>query len=68
MAKKTPNQPKLDFEKLIHAGEHPAGFTSQTVNGTAHYKGGGWNKQWNWDEGAPQVEQKGAWNGNRTGE
>ena len=35
---------KLDFEKLIAKGENPNGFTAQTANGTAHWKGTGWNK------------------------
>ena len=30
---------KLDFEKLIAKGENPNGFTAQTANGTAHWKG-----------------------------
>lgn len=35
---------KLDFERLIARGENPNGFTAQTANGTAHWKGTGWNK------------------------
>ena len=35
---------KMDFENLIARGENPRGFTSQTPNGTAHWKGTGWNK------------------------
>ena len=45
---------KLDFEKLIAKGENPNGFTAQTPNGTAHWKGAGWNKDQPWD--MPQVE------------
>jgi hypothetical protein len=45
---------KLDFEKLIAKGENPNGFTAQTANGTAHWKGTGWNKdEPNW--GYPAV-------------
>jgi hypothetical protein len=35
---------RLDFEKMIDAGENPKGFTAQTCNGTAHWKGTGWNR------------------------
>ena len=43
---------KMDFEKLIAKGENPNGFTAQTANGTAHWKGTGWNKdEPNWDRG-----------------
>jgi len=57
-------------ESLIEGGENPLGFTSQTANGTAHYKGTGWNKM---SPGgpSPQVEKGGPWQGgesNRTGE
>ena len=31
----------LDFEKMIDEGENPKGFTAQTANGTAHWKGTG---------------------------
>lgn len=37
---------KLNFESIIQAGENPAGFTSQTANGTAHWQGTGWNKEY----------------------
>jgi hypothetical protein len=45
---------KLDFEKLIAKGENPNGFTAQTANGTAHWKGEGWNRDEPWN--SPQVE------------
>jgi hypothetical protein len=35
---------KIDFEGMIQGGEHAGGLTSQTVNGTGHWKGTGWNK------------------------
>lgn len=60
----------MDFERLIEKGENPLGFTSQTVNGSAHYEGTGWNKMR--PMSAPEVEPGGAWKGgrysNRTGE
>jgi hypothetical protein len=47
---------KMDFEKLVADGENPRGFTSQTANGTAHWKGTGWNKdEPNWDYGYNAV-------------
>ncbi len=45
---------KMDFEKIIQRGENPNGFTSQTANGTAHWKGIGWNKDYDWS--MPQIE------------
>ena len=69
MAKK-PERPRLNFETLIDMGENPAGFTAQTVNGTAHATGTGWNKDWDmWSE--PQVRPdptRPAGQSNRTGE
>jgi hypothetical protein len=35
---------RMDFEAIIQAGENPDGFTAQTANGTAHWRGAGWNK------------------------
>ena len=59
---------KMDFEALIRDGENPRGFTAQTANGTAHYKGPGWNQR-DTDYCAEQVptvvSPKGS---NRTGE
>ena len=31
-------------ESLVERGENPLGFTSQTANGTAHWRGTGWNE------------------------
>lgn len=58
------------LEGLIGFGENQKGFTAQTVNGTAHAFGTGWNK----DLQSPtqeQVEAGGVWQGRsstRTGE
>lgn len=58
----------MDFEGLIGFGQHPKGFTAQTVNGTA--KTGncpGWNKDYKWER--PEVAAEGVWaNANRSGE
>jgi hypothetical protein len=62
---------KLDFEKIIQKGENPLGFTSQTANGTAHWQGTGWNKNYFSDYDMPQVEPdatRPAGRSNRTGE
>jgi hypothetical protein len=62
---------KMDFEGMIRKGENPLGFTAQTPNGTAHWQGTGWNKQWNWDMETPQVDPdrtRPAGRSNRTGE
>ena len=62
---------KLDFEKIIQKGENPLGFTSQTANGTAHWLGTGWNKNYFSDYDMPQVEPdatRPAGRSNRTGE
>lgn len=69
----------MDFEKLIGEGENAKGFTAQTPNGTAHWKGTGWNKGcrggWAAQDGcwgtAEQVEPdatRPAGRSNRTGE
>ena len=47
---------KLNFEKLIKDGENPNGFTAQTPNGTAHWNGTGWNKEWTGDFKMSQVQ------------
>jgi hypothetical protein len=65
------NTRSMDFEGFIKNGENPSGeFTSQTVNGTAHAGGEGWNRSQPFD--APQVEPSGPWKrgrySNRTGE
>jgi len=62
---------KLDFEKIIQKGENPKGFTSQTANGTAHWEGTGWNKDYFGNYNMPQVEPdatRPAGRSNRTGE
>lgn len=64
-----PEMPKLDFEKLIGRGENPRGFTSQTANGTAHWRGTGFNKDYDFER--MQVEPdatRPAGRSNRTGE
>ena len=45
MAKTDIPKLKLDFEEMIGQGEldGPDGFQAQTVNGTAHWRGTGWN-------------------------
>ncbi len=67
---KKPEMPKLDFEKLIEKGENPLGFTSQTANGTAHWRGTGWNRdffQFEQPELMPDATRP-AGRSNRTGE
>ena len=54
MKNRKPSQPRIDFEKMIGDGENPQGFTSQTANGTGHWKGTGWNKAGPMDW--PQLE------------
>ena len=59
----------LNFEAMIQDGENPKGFTAQTANGTAHYKGTGWNRSRPWEQ--EQISEDGPWQGgtaNRTGE
>ena len=63
---------KLDFEKLIAKGENPkgaGGFLAQTVNGTASWRGTGWNKSepCDWPQVAPDMTRPSGRN-NRTGE
>ena len=68
MARK-PEQPNMNFEKLIERGENPQGFTAQTCNGTARWKGTGWNKSWDFSQ--PELEPdatRRAGRSNRTGE
>jgi len=62
---------KLNFEKIIQKGENPKGFTAQTPNGTAHWEGTGWNKDFFADYDRPQLEPdatRPAGRSNRTGE
>ncbi len=60
---------KIDFEKLIGKGENPQGFTAQTNNGTAHWKGTGWNCTYYFSipELPPDATRR-AGRSNRTGE
>jgi hypothetical protein len=60
----------LDFEKIIGAGEHAGGFTSQTANGTGKFVGTGWNQQFDFGP-MPEAPERGPWqkpHSNRTGE
>ena len=62
---------KMNFEKIIQNGESPKGFTAQTPNGTAHWEGTGWNKEYLGNYTMPQVEPdatRPAGRNNRTGE
>ena len=63
MAKDTIPKLKIDFEKLIAKGENAKGFTSQTANGTARWRGTGWNR----DEAfsMPEIAPRGPWRGGR---
>lgn len=68
MSRKT-RSPLSNLESLIQDGENPNGFTAETCNGTAHWRGTGWNLWPNTAE--PQVEPRPAWpagRSNRTGE
>jgi hypothetical protein len=58
----------FDFEGLIGNGQHPKGFTAQTVNGTAHAGNcPGWNRDMRFEW--PEVPATGVWdNANRSGE
>lgn len=58
-----------NLETLIKNGENPGGFRSETANGTAHWQGTGWNKEW--DFSRSQVEPdatRPSGRNNRTGE
>ncbi len=71
MPKTLQKQEKLHFEDLIQKGENPLGFTAQTPNGTAHWEGTGWNKEYFADFERPQVSPdatRPAGRSNRTGE
>jgi len=60
---------KLDFESLYAKGENPRGVTSQTPNGTAHWKGSGWNKGYDYErEQLPPDATRPSGRSNRTGE
>ena len=61
----------IDFEGLVANGEGngPGGFQAQTANGTAHWKGTGWNQTM--DYTPSEVPEGGPWQGgrsNRSGE
>ena len=60
---------RMDFEKMIARGENPEGFTAQTANGTAHWKGTGQNKNepWEMDQVEPGPTRPSG-RSNRTGE
>ena len=60
---------KLDFEAMIEDAPGGREFTAQTPNGTAHWRGQGWNKGSDYE--APQVAPdltRPAGRSNRTGE
>jgi len=61
---------KMKWEDLIQNGENPKGLTAQTVNGTAHWHGTGWNQrgeQYTMEQIEPVPTASGA-RTNRTGE
>ena len=68
--KKSASMPKMNFEKLLAKGENPMGFTAQTANGTAHYRGTGWNKDYAWQQEQlpPDATRPKFGKSNRTGE
>ena len=71
MPKTLQTKEKLHFEDIVQKGENPKGFTAQTPNGTAHWEGTGWNKDYfNSFEMAQTSpdETRPAGRSNRTGE
>ena len=44
MFKKRYKLTRIDFEEVLDEGQNPLGFTAQTKNGCAHWKGTGYNK------------------------
>jgi hypothetical protein len=59
---------RMKWESLIGKGENALGFTAQTANGTAHYKGSGWNQR-TYDYTSEQIPTAVSPPGsNRTGE
>jgi len=67
MAKHKPNHAKINFEKMIGRGENPKGadgFLAQTPNGTAFWRGEGWNR--NEPTDWPQLEPRGPWQPGRS--
>lgn len=69
MKKSRASMPNMNFEKLLAKGENPLGFTAQTANGTAHYRGAGWNRDFaaTWQQ-LPFDATRPAGKSNRTGE
>lgn len=60
---------KMNMESIIQDGENPKGFTAQTANGTAHWKGTGWNKEYDWEQSQLEPDRtRPAGRSNRTGE
>lgn len=60
---------KLKFEEIIQKGENDKGFTAQTPNGTAHWQGTGWNKDYCWEmEQVTPDKTRPEGRNNRTGE
>ena len=69
MARRPAAQRRMDFEGMIGRGENRDGFTSQTVNGTSHWKGTGWNEDWQYSQAqVPPGGTRPAGRSNRTGE
>lgn len=71
MPKTLQTKEKLHFEDIIQKGENSKGFTAQTANGTAHWQGTGWNKEYLGSYNMPEVEPdqtRPAGRSNRTGE
>ena len=59
----------IDWEGLYGRGENASGLTAQTANGTAHWRGTGWNDQWDWErEQCEPNATRPAGRSNRTGE
>jgi len=61
---------KMNLEGMIADGENPKGLTVQTVNGTGHWKGTGWNQdtwQYEREQGEPTPVSP-AGRSNRTAE
>ena len=57
----------IDFEAMIKDGSKagvPGGFVTQTPNGTATWRGAGWNEVFDWQQ--PEVPEGGPWQGRRS--
>ena len=60
---------KMNLENLIKDGENAKGFTAQTANGTAHWRGTGWNRVYDYEALQCEPEPtRPAGRNNRTGE